>query len=87
MLVKVNPEKSGKIYQILNVTDFKEIVLDGILGYLLFASAMHFNYSKCKIYFSSILSLSTIGVLVSTFMVANISWIITNSILGINISF
>ncbi|MWX03772.1 sodium:proton antiporter, partial [Francisella tularensis] len=33
------------------------------------------------------LSLSTIGVLVSTFMVANISWIITNSILGINISF
>ncbi|ALK93442.1 hypothetical protein [Francisella tularensis] len=87
MLVKVNPEKSGNIYQILNVTDFKEIVLDGMLGYLLFASAMHFNYSKCKIYFISILSLSTIGVLVSTFMVANISWIITNSILGINISF
>ncbi|MWW92926.1 sodium:proton antiporter, partial [Francisella tularensis] len=23
MLVKVNPEKSGNIYQILNVTDFK----------------------------------------------------------------
>ncbi|MDE4972247.1 sodium:proton antiporter, partial [Francisella tularensis subsp. holarctica] len=35
---------------------------------------------KCNIYFSSILSLSTIGVLVSTLMVANISWIITNSI-------
>ncbi|MDE4957510.1 sodium:proton antiporter, partial [Francisella tularensis subsp. holarctica] len=34
MLVKVNPEKSCKIYQILNVTDFKEIVLDGMLGYL-----------------------------------------------------
>ncbi|MBK2093442.1 cation:proton antiporter [Francisella philomiragia] len=87
MLAKVNPEKFSKIYQILNGTDFKEIVLDGMLGYLLFASAMHFNYSKCKSYFSSILSLSTIGVLVSTFMVANISWIIANSILGINISY
>ncbi|WP_341483956.1 sodium:proton antiporter, partial [Francisella tularensis] len=66
MLVQVNPEKSGNIYPILNVTDFKEIVLDGMLVYLLFASAMHLNYYKFKIYFSSILSLSTIGVLVST---------------------
>ncbi|MEY8702481.1 cation:proton antiporter, partial [Francisella philomiragia] len=71
LLVKVNPGQFGYIYEILNGTDFKEIVLDGMLGYLLFASALHFNYSKFKSNFSGIISLSTVGVLVSTFMVAN----------------
>jgi CPA1 family monovalent cation:H+ antiporter len=45
--------------------DFSKVLLDVMLGLLLFASALHFDYQKLKEQRSLVLLLSTIGVIVS----------------------
>lgn len=46
--------------------DFSKVLLDVMLGLLLFASALHFDYLKLKEQRLPVLLLSTLGVLVST---------------------
>ncbi len=53
--------------------DFKKVLLDGMLGFLLFAGAMHTNFEQLKVQRWPILLFATFGVLVSTFLVAIIT--------------
>jgi CPA1 family monovalent cation:H+ antiporter len=46
--------------------DFTKALLDIMLGFLLFASALHFDYGRLKIYKGPIIVLSTVGVILST---------------------
>ncbi|MFZ1798754.1 MAG: cation:proton antiporter, partial [Chitinophagaceae bacterium] len=46
--------------------NFSEVLLNIMLGFLLFASALHFDYQKLKALRRPVLILSTLGVLVST---------------------
>src|SRR5579875_3100809 len=48
----------------LNI-DFSSVLLNVMLGFLLFATALHFDYAKLKALRLPIIILSTIGVLVS----------------------
>ncbi|MCM4154488.1 sodium:proton antiporter [Gramella sp. AN32] len=54
---------------IITSIDFETVLLDVMLSFLLFAGALHTNFEQLKIQRWPILVFSTIGVLVSTFLV------------------
>ena len=60
----LNIEKS-----IISSIDFKTVLLDEMLSFLLFAGALHTNFEQLKIQRWPILLFSTLGVLTSTFLV------------------
>jgi monovalent cation:H+ antiporter, CPA1 family len=45
---KIGDEKSNLIITLAHNIDFSEVLLDVLLGFLLFASALHFDYQKLK---------------------------------------
>jgi len=54
---------------IITQIDFKEVLLDVMLSFLLFAGALHTNFEQLKVQRWPVLVFSTLGVLVSTFLV------------------
>jgi CPA1 family monovalent cation:H+ antiporter len=54
---------------IISSIDFKSVLLDEMLSFLLFAGALHTNFEQLKIQRWPILLFSTLGVLTSTFLV------------------
>ncbi|MGB5272576.1 MAG: cation:proton antiporter, partial [Flavobacteriaceae bacterium] len=54
---------------IISQIDFKTVLLDIMLSFLLFAGALHTNFDQLKVQRWPILAFSTLGVLVSTFLV------------------
>ena len=48
--------------------DFKTTVLDGMLGYLLFASGLHINSVELKKEITPVIYLASVGVVISTFI-------------------
>ncbi len=66
--------------------DFNEALMHGMLGFLLFAGALHVDleyFIKRRV---TIASLATFGLLLSTFIVGGASWLVFNA-LGLPISF
>ncbi len=57
--------------------DFSEVLLNVMLGFLLFASALHFDYHKLKEQRLPVLILSTLGVVVSTAVFATLFFLFT----------
>ncbi len=57
---------------IISQIDFKTVLLDVMLSFLLFAGALHTNFEQLKVQRWPILVFSTLGVLVSTFLVGTI---------------
>ncbi|MBU2996024.1 sodium:proton antiporter [Cellulophaga baltica] len=57
---------------IITQIDFKAVLLDVMLSFLLFAGALHTNFEQLKIQRGPILLFSTLGVLVSTFLVGTV---------------
>ena len=55
---------------IITQIDFKTLLLDVMLGFLLFAGALHTNFEQLKVQRWPIFVFSTLGVVVSTFLVA-----------------
>jgi CPA1 family monovalent cation:H+ antiporter len=70
--------------QILSGVDFNFTLLHGMLSFLLFAGALHVNLEDLKIQKWVILTLATVGVLVSTFLVGYGSYFLFNA-LGLKI--
>jgi CPA1 family monovalent cation:H+ antiporter len=54
---------------IISSIDFRSVLLDEMLSFLLFAGALHTNFEQLKIQRWPILLFSTLGVLTSTFLV------------------
>jgi CPA1 family monovalent cation:H+ antiporter len=54
---------------IITHIDFKEVLLDVMLSFLLFAGALHTNFEQLRVQRWPILAFSTLGVLISTFLV------------------
>lgn len=77
----LNLEKS-----IISSIDFKSVLLDEMLSFLLFAGALHTNFEQLKIQRWPILLFSTLGVLTSTFLVGGAMFFILQA-LQFNISF
>jgi len=55
--------------EMISKLDFRELLLEEMLSFLLFAGALHTNFNQLKIQRWPILMFSTLGVLVSTFLV------------------
>ena len=66
--------------------DFYETLMDGMLSFLLFAGALHVNLEDLSKQKWVIVLLATVGVLVSTFLVGMLAWLIFNG-LGIHMPF
>jgi CPA1 family monovalent cation:H+ antiporter len=63
---RIGDEKSNLVTTLAHNIDFSEVLLEVLLGFLLFASALHFDYLKLKALRRPVLILSTLGVIVST---------------------
>ncbi|MEP6343964.1 MAG: sodium:proton antiporter [Maricaulaceae bacterium] len=70
----------------ISQVDFNETVMKGMLGFLLFAGALHVDFSRLKDAKWSIGIMASIGVLISTFIIGGGFWLITK-LLGISIPF
>lgn len=66
--------------------DFETVLLDIMLSFLLFAGALHTNFTQLRVQRGPILAFATFGVLVSTFLVG-ISIFYLVQMLGIEVSF
>ncbi len=71
---------------ILEKIKFGDLLLDVMLGFLLFAGAMHTNFDQLKVQRWPVLIFATLGVLASTFMVGFLVWWIFG-LLGIQLKF
>lgn len=71
---------------IITQIDFKYVLLDVMLSFLLFAGALHTNFEQLKIQRWPILAFSTLGVLVSTFLVGTIMFYILQAF-GLQVDF
>ena len=54
--------------ELITSINFKTVLLDGMLSFLLFAGALHTNFQQLKIQRKPILIFATLGTLVSTFL-------------------
>lgn len=64
------PEMSAYAQKLVTQINFSEVVFHGLLSFLLFASALHVDFSRLREHKVAIISLSTLGVLISTAVVA-----------------
>jgi len=76
----------GVIQKMAGSIDFNEALMHGMLGFLLFAGALHVDLEFFIRRKGTIASLATIGLLISTFLVGWLSWLLFNW-LGLPISF
>lgn len=66
--------------------DFNETVMKGMLGFLLFAGALHVDFSRLKDAKWSIGIMASIGVLISTFIIGGGFWAVAN-LFGVHLPF
>jgi CPA1 family monovalent cation:H+ antiporter len=71
---------------IIRQIDFKSVLLDVMLSFLLFAGALHTNFEQLKVQRWPVLAFSTFGVLVSTFLVG-ISVFFILKLIGLDVGF
>jgi CPA1 family monovalent cation:H+ antiporter len=62
------------IRNIVNGIDFSEVVLHGMLSYLLFAGALHINFNDLKEVKWPVGILATVGVVLATFISGTLTW-------------
>lgn len=67
----------GTIKSLTDSMDFSKILLDVMLGFLLFASALHFDFQKLREQRRAVFVLSTLGVLISTAVVGGLLFLLT----------
>ncbi len=72
--------------KLISQIDFKTVLLDIMLSFLLFAGALHTNFEQLKIQRWPILVFATLGVLVSTFLVGIIMYFVLQ-LVGLPVEF
>lgn len=80
------PNIYGSIKELTSSIDFTKALLDIMLAFLLFASALHFDFEKLKEQKLPVLVLSTVGVIGSTTIFAVLMYY-TTPLLGIDVPF
>nr|WP_321246508.1 sodium:proton antiporter [uncultured Psychroserpens sp.] len=71
---------------LISQIDFKTVLLDIMLSFLLFAGALHTNFNQLKIQRWPVLVFATLGVLVSTFLVGILTYYLLQ-VLGLDVAF
>jgi len=83
---KFDPELTEKAVSIVASIDFEKALMNFMLSFLLFAGAIQINANKLKRERWPIVILSTVGTIVSTFLVGALSWYLFK-FFGISIDF
>ncbi|UZR97036.1 cation:proton antiporter [Chondrinema litorale] len=76
----VNPVILEDSKALIQSIDFETILLDVMLSFLLFAGALHTKLDVLRSYKAPIALFSTLGVLLSTFLVGGMMYFLTNSL-------
>lgn len=71
--------------KILESIDFNRTLMHGMLGFLLFAGALHVNLDDLRRQRSVVTLLATVGVLLSTVLVGAMAWVVLNPLLGLDV--
>ena len=66
------PDATKEFFQLFNSLDFNEILMGAMLNFLLFAGAMHVNFSDLKNLRWTIATYATISVVISAFIISGI---------------
>ncbi|MEP3837771.1 MAG: sodium:proton antiporter [Algibacter sp.] len=82
----VFPEFYRFFCDIIVNADFKTLLLDGILSFLLFAGALHVNLAALTKEKKSIFLFATLGVLISTFIVGGLTFF-ASQLIGLELPF
>ncbi len=80
------PKTYGRLHKLMNGIDFTEVLMGAMLNFLLFAGAIHINIKDLKQQFRPVVIFSTIGVVISTFVVGLAMFYIL-PLVGIHLSF
>lgn len=72
--------------QLIDQIDFHDVLMNGMLSFLLFAGALHTDFTRLRKFLSPILVFATLGVLVSTFLVGGLTYGLLQ-LLGLPIDF
>lgn len=72
--------------ELIGKIDFKTVLLDIMLSFLLFAGALHTNFDQLKVQRWPVLVFATLGVLTSTFLVGTIVFYVFG-LLGFDVSY
>jgi len=86
ILGKFNPPLIQKVVSIAASINFEKTLMNFMLSFLLFAGAIQINANKLKKERLPIIILSSVGTIISTFLVGVLSWCLFE-IFGININF
>ena len=65
----VLPRTFGHLHSLMSSIDFTEVLMGAMLNFLLFAGGIHINIDDLKEQFRPVLIFSTLGVVISTFVV------------------
>lgn len=79
------PQIEIKAERIVGSIDFNQTLMHGMLGFLLFAGALHINLDDLREYRWTIALLASLGVMLSTVIVATLAWGVFQ-LLGIAVS-
>lgn len=74
VMLNYSPRFFMPIHTLLSGIDFKDTLLNGMLGYLLFAGALHVNVIDLRRQFLSVAYLASFGVVISTILTACALW-------------
>lgn len=69
---------SETVTAVLNDIDFHEALMHGMLSFLLFAGALHVDFSAFRQQALPIGMMATLGILISTFLIGWVSWFLLN---------
>lgn len=67
---------SAKAVELADSVDFQSVLMNFMLSFLLFAGAIHIDASKLRQERWPVLLLATIGILISTFLVGGMTWLL-----------
>ena len=73
----VHPEFFSNVTRLVSTIDFNTALMKVMLGFLLFAGAMHIDIHLLRKESTAIIIFSTIGVLISTFVVGGLMYLVT----------
>ena len=82
----ISPAFFLKTTQSISLIDFQAVLLKVMLSFLLFAAAIHIDSKKLKAERSSIITFSTIGVIISSFVIATLLYF-TISLFGLSVNY
>lgn len=72
--------------ELISQIDFKTVLLDIMLSFLLFAGALHTNFAQLKVQRWPVFVFATLGVLMSTFLVGTIMFYVLQ-LIGLEVAF